>query len=138
MSFDVFVRCYQNGEFAGLTRQRVREAFGNHLLETEANIWKLHYDDTNFCELYLTSYEADTSMVQGFTVNRSCGDERLWDALASMLAIGNVVLYFPGGRAPLVGRSSTIQHLPPDMIAKLGQPKVVKRGSEILHEIRSA
>jgi hypothetical protein len=138
MSFDVFVQSFENGEFAGLPRERVREIFGNHLVETEPNFWRLQYDEANTCGLYLASHGADTSMVAGFTVNRPCGDERLWNALASILTLGNVVLYFPGGRAPLVARGGAAQHLPPEMLNSLGQPKVVTSGREIQHEIQSA
>jgi hypothetical protein len=135
MSFEVFVQCFQNGEFAGLHRQCVRDIFGTCLIETEPNFWHLRYDDTNSCNLYLTSHDSDPRMVSGITVNRPCGDERLWDALASILALGNVELYFPGGPL-LVYRISVKQHLPQEMTDALGQPKVVANGSDIQRELQ--
>jgi len=75
------------------------------------------------CELDLTPHATDPGM------------QRLWDALASVLALGDVVLYFPGGRPRLVARGSVTQHLPPSMVEALGQPVVVTTGREIQHEI---
>jgi hypothetical protein len=138
MSFDVYLQSFHRGEFAGIPRQRVRDVFGAHLTETEPDYWQLRYDDTNSCDLDLTAHDTDASMVRGFTVHRPCADQRLWDALASILALGDLVLYFPGGRAPLVARSTVTQHLPPDMVESLGQPVVVTSGREIQHEIQAA
>ena len=138
MGFDVFVQIFQNREFAGIPRQCVRDAFGAHLSEPEPNFWQLRYDDANSCDLYLTAHDSDASLVRGVTVSRPCGDQRLWDALASILALGDVVLYCPAGRAPLVAHTSVTQHLPPDMVKALGQPVVVTSGREIQHEIQAA
>jgi hypothetical protein len=138
VSFDVYVQSFQHGEFAGITRQRIRTAFGLHLTEAEPDFWQLRYDEANSCDLHLTADDVDPTMVRGFTIHRPCADLRLWDALASVLSSGDVVLYFPGARAPLVARASVGQHLPPDMIEALGHPVVVTSGSEIQHEIDAA
>ena len=138
MSFDIYVQSFRDGEFAGIPRRRVRDAFGTHLTETETHFWHVRYDHTNSCEIDLTAHDTDPSMVQGFTVHRPCTDQRLWDALASILVLGDIVLYFPGGRAPLVARSTVIQHLPVDMVDALGQPVVVTSGIEIQREIHTA
>ena len=138
MSFDVFVQTFRNGEFHGISRQRVRDAFGLYLTEPEPNFWQLRYDDANSCDLYLNAHDSDASLVHGFTVNRPCGDHRLWDSLAFILTLSEVVIYFPGGRAPLVAHSGVAQHLPPNMVEALGQPIVVASGREILHEIQTA
>ena len=138
MSFDVYLQSFDRGEFAGIPRQRLRVAFGAHLSETETDFWQVRYDDMNSCNLYLTAHDTDARMLHGFTLNRPCADQRLWDALPSILALGNIVLYFPGGRQPMVAHSKVTQHLPPDMIESLGQPIVVTSGREIMHEIQSA
>ena len=137
MSFDVYLQSFHRGEFAGIPRQRVRDVFGEHLTETESDYWQLRYDDAKSCDLDLTAHD-DPSMVRGFTVHGPCADQRLWDALASILALGDIVLYFPGGRAPLVARSTVTEHLPPDMVESLGQPVVVTSGREIQQEIHAA
>lgn len=138
MSFDLFVQCFRDGKLDGIPRQCVRDAFGPHLNELEPNFWQLDYDDLNSCNIYLTAHNSDSGLIDGFTVNRPCYDQRLWDALASILTLGDVVLYFPGCRAPLVAQAIVAQHLPPDLIEALGQPLVVTSGNEIIREIETA
>jgi len=108
MSFEIFVRCFHNGEPAGMPRERVRDAFGSSLTEPGPNAWYLRYDEANSCDVDLMAHGSDPAMVSGFTVLRPCGDSRLWDALALILASGNVILYFPGCRGPVVARNSTV------------------------------
>jgi len=57
MSFDVYLQAFHRGEFAGIARQRVREVFGARLTETEPDFWQLRYDDSNSCDLYLTTHD---------------------------------------------------------------------------------
>jgi hypothetical protein len=138
MSFEVYVQSFRNGEPSGVPRGKIRSAFGGYLTETEPNFWHLRYDDANSCDLNLTVDDADPGVIQGFAVHRPCGDARLWDALAAILSLGDLVLYFPGGGAPLVARTSVAQHLPMDMVEALGQPVVVTRGEQIQNEIQRA
>jgi hypothetical protein len=138
MSFDVYLQSFHNGEPAGIPSQRIRDAFGAHLTEIGPNFWQLRYDDANWCDLDLTAHETDATMISDFTVHRPCSDQRLWDALASILASGDIVLYFPGCRAPLVAQSAVIDHLPASMVEALGQPVIVTSGREIQEEIHAA
>jgi hypothetical protein len=138
MSFDVFVQSFQDGEFAGLSRQRVREAFGLALHESEPNFWQLRYGEGRSSDLYIDVHDPDPSQIHGFTVNRPCTDEQLWDSLIAILTLGNVVLYFPGCRAPLVTHASVAQHLPAEIIEALGEPIIVTSGEDIQREIREA
>ena len=84
------------------------------------------------------AHDTGVTIILGFTVHRPCSDQRLWDALVSLLASGDVVLYFPGGRAPLGARSTVTHHLPASLIEALGQPAVVTSGREIQQEIHAA
>jgi hypothetical protein len=137
MSFEIFVQTFQKGEFDGFPRQGIRDAFGTYLSELESDFWRLRYDDANSCDLYLNAHHSNANLVHGFMLSKPCGDLRLWDALAFILSLGNIVLYFPGGQAPLVADISIAPHLPQDMIEALGQPIVVTSGNEILHEIQA-
>jgi hypothetical protein len=138
MSFEIYVQSFQSGEPGSVSRQCIRDAFGSHLTEQERDYWELRSDEFNVCHLCLDASDSDASAIHGFTVWRPCGDARLWDALASILTIGNLVLYFPGGRAPLVARSEVIQHMPPEMTESLGQPEVIETGRQILLAIEAA
>ena len=136
MSFEVNVQCFQKGECAEIPLQRVRDVFSPHLTEIDSQNWRIRFDDANFCDLYLRAHATDPELALGFTIHRPCADHRLWDALASILALGNVAIYFPGGRAPLVASRDVTEHLPQDMIVALGEPVVVTSGEEILNEIQ--
>ena len=137
MSFDVFLQVFDQGESAGISCDRVRDAFGAAFVtESEPNRWKVLYDAQNSCDVYL-GLDGGAGMLQGLSINRPCGDLRLWEALASILALGNVVLYFPGCRAPVIGNLNARQHLPLNMIEALGEPIVAASGAEILREIQA-
>jgi hypothetical protein len=137
VSFDVYLQVFENRESAGISRDSVRDAFGAVFVsEPELDRWEVQYDAQNTCDVYLSSH--GTTMLEGLSINRPCGDLRLWDALASILALGNVVLYFPGCKAPLIADLNVRQHLPHDMIKALGEPIIAGRGAEILREVHAA
>jgi hypothetical protein len=134
MSFDVYIQCFDKGQPAGISRARVRDAFGTAVTESATERWKVSYDARNSCDVYL-SLDAGAGVLRGLSINRPCGDLRLWDALASVLTLGNVVLYFQGCKSPLVANLNVRRHLPHDMIEALGEPIIAGSGAEILREI---
>ncbi len=70
---------------------------------------------------------------------RPCGDIRLWDALASILRLGNAALCFSSGAPLLIADADVAQHLPKGMTeGSLGAPKYVTSGAEILHELHES
>jgi hypothetical protein len=136
MSFEIYIQCFKDGEeSAGLSRKKIRAAFGPFVTETEPGFWQLKYDPSNSCEVLLA---AKGQMVTGFTVLRPCEDARLWESLIEILKLGNVVLYFPGEGCPLVADESVIPHLPADMVETLGRPKCIKHGAEIQQAIKDS
>jgi hypothetical protein len=137
VSFDVYLQVFENGESAGISRNSVRKAFGVAFVsEPEPNRWEVRYDKQNSCDVFLSSH--GPTKLEGFSINRPCGDLRLWDALAFILTLGNVVFYFPGCKAALVANLEVTRHLPRDMIATLGEPIVAGGGAEILSAIQAA
>jgi hypothetical protein len=83
-------------------------------------------------------HPTDPSLIQGFSVDRPGADIRMWDTLAAILASGPFAFVFAREHPPLIGNPDVTQHLPADMIASMGQPKVVRSGQEILDEIQKA
>jgi hypothetical protein len=137
MSFDVFLQAFENGRPAGIPRERVRGAFGAAVAAgSTPDTWTLLYDRENSCDVRIGA-GGTANLVQELSIHRPCGDARLWDSLASILALGNVVLYFPGCRVPLVATQGTSRHLPADLVESLGDPAVVSTGAEILDAIRA-
>jgi len=51
MSFEAFVQCFRNGEFATVSTQQVRDAFGSFLTEGGPFDWRLHYGEADNCDL---------------------------------------------------------------------------------------
>ncbi len=138
MSFEAFVQCFKDGELATVPRRQVRDAFGSFLIEGGAFDWRLCYSATDNCDVMLTVDDTNKSLLRVFTVLRPCGDARFWDAMASILRLGNVVLYFPANCPPLVADNRVAQHLPPSMIEAMGQPKLVSSGKETLNVLHEA
>ena len=138
MSFEAFVHCFRDGEVAGVSRQQVRDAFGSFLTEGGAYDWQLYYGEADSCDVMLGVDDADKSLLRSFTVLRPCGDVRFWDAMVSILRLGNLVLFFPASCPPLIADSGVAPHLPPDMIESMGQPKCVATGQEILDALHAA
>jgi hypothetical protein len=130
MSFDIFVDAYHEGAPAGISREAVRTIFGRFVSEVDMTCWRARYDEANFCDLYLSVDPAEPKKISGFMISGPCVDERLWDALASVLKLGAVVLHFEG-RAAFVGSPRTVSHLPKAMIEQFGDPRVISAGSEI-------
>jgi hypothetical protein len=138
MSMEVYIQCFKDGAPSGVPRDKVRAAFGQFLTETEPRFWSVRYDDENGCDVAVDACEDDASLVYSLCIERPCGDKRLWDALAAILKLGTVVLYFPGGASPLVAVESVVGHLPPDMVESLGTPVCIQTGDEIVRHIDAA
>ena len=137
MSFDVWVSRFREGAPDEFSRTTVLKAFGSHITQLDATCWRVFYDEQNSCDVFAGGRSEGSDLITGFTVNRPCGDQRLWDALISILRIPRMVLYFPGGR-PLIADASTAEHLPADMIDAIGEPKCILLGEDIVHEIQNA
>jgi hypothetical protein len=138
VSFELYLQCFHKGEPASVPRQSVRQLFGEYLTEIERDLWRWGFDAVNSCDVYLTSNKRDPSRIQGLMVSRPIQDARLFDALLAILKLGNVVLYFPGGRAPLVADRKMVEHMPLAMVEALGKPKRVTTGKQISDAIEDA
>lgn len=138
MSFDLYIQSFKNGEPAGVARSAVRNAFQGALSEPEHDYWQLTYGPSESCALMLSPLAHLTEHIHNITVVRPCGNHLLWRGIAELLAVGNTVLYFPGGRGPLLLNPAVASHLPEGMLAALGQPIVVSNGEDIAHQISAA
>jgi hypothetical protein len=139
MGFELHIFAFKDGGPAWLPIQRVREAFGAHVSDTDSPqyAWQLCYDEPHQNGVMLMEHPTDAGLLQGFIVDRPGADPRMWDTLASILASGPFALIFASGHPPLISNLEVVPHLPPDMIQSMGQPKLVRSGQEIVDEIRS-
>ena len=136
MGIEVYVQAFEEGEATAMARSWLRNAFGAELTELEDERWHLRYDDDDSCDLYLRAMDDDASLVKTVVIDRPCQDHRLWNALAYLLGLGNIVLYWPGSR-PIIGWPGAEEHLPADLIDALGKPVIVTHGSEIQAQLET-
>jgi len=121
VSFEVFIQCFTKGERDGISAAEVQRAFGPQLQVAEGDWWKVFYDEQNRCDILVTFLPPDRKLVHSLLVQRPCGDHRLSEALIAVLKLGNVVLYFPAKKPPLiVAEASVSEHLPKAMVESMG------------------
>lgn len=104
--------------------------------ESEADYWFVKYDDLNTCHIGVRAVPSDPDLLASLCVFRPCSDPRLWEALVATMRLGNVVLYFPGCRCPLVAAEATVAHLPADLTESLGRPQVVSTAEQVAEAVR--
>jgi hypothetical protein len=139
MGFEVFVQCFTQGERDGVAVTDIQRVFGPQLEAGENEWWKVVYDEQNSCDILVDYLSSDKDFVHFISVQRPCGDRRLWEALFSVLEIGHCVLYFPADRPPLlVANESMTEHLPPDMVDSMGAITRVNCAQDILDAIQRA
>ena len=139
MSFEVFVQCFTNGERDGVPDLEIQKAFGSHLSVQDEKWWRAYYDELNSSDILVQRLPADRRLVHFMSVQRPCGDPRLWDALVAILRLGHFVLYFPAKKPPLlIPDESVARHQPKDMVESMGKLVPVRSGQDICHEIQTA
>jgi hypothetical protein len=136
MAFVIFLQCFEETKPSGVPREWLREAFRPFLKESEPDFWDLRYDAQNFCRVLLVPLANDT--IHQLALDHPCQDIRLWDSLAKLLSIGNLIAYFPGGSGPLLYHEGVARHIPADMLQSLGKPVLARTGSEIRRCVETA
>jgi hypothetical protein len=138
LGFEVFVKCFKDGEPAGVPRSGIRSLFPIVEAKSELDYWFVWYDDLNSCHVSVTPLVSDLALVESLSVVRPCGDLRLWEALLAVMRFGSVVPYFPGDAHPMVASEAAGAQLPTDLVEALGRPRVVRSGQEIVEAVRNA
>ncbi|HQL75301.1 MAG TPA: hypothetical protein PLD58_19125 [Phycisphaerae bacterium] len=141
MGFDLFVSCFSRGEPAGIPRQHWLDAFAGFISDEDSDVWHVEYDQANSCDIHVTPDPNERDSIRPGTIasamiERPCEDQRLWDALSSVMRLGNVVLYYPGSQA-LVACASVAEHLPEGMADALGGVVCIASGEDIVRYIRT-
>lgn len=133
MSFDVFVQCYGETENSGLPLEAVRALFPVIDEEEGVGCWVVRYDDLNGFDIYAGKIAESLSH---FMVSRPTGDIRLWEALLSVMKMGKVVMFWPGG-PPLLAKDASIEGLPEGMVESLGEPVFIERAEQFLELLKT-
>jgi len=137
MSFEIFLKCCGETERLGLPRSALRSLFPVIEDESEADFWRVRYDSENQCAIGVSGVPSNGKMLNSLYVDRPCGDLRLWEGLLSILRMGSVVIFWPGG--PLVvADGAVVADLPRDIIESLGEPKVVNSAEALLRFVQES
>jgi len=130
MSFEIYVQCFGETEKLGLPRDAVRDLFPVDEASSEPDYWKLRYDSREGCDVGVNPLEANAAKLSSFYVHRPCRELRLWNSLFTVLNMGSVVIFFPGGPL-IVAQKTSAAGLPEEMIESLGTPVQVDSGEAI-------
>lgn len=133
MSFDIFVQCFGETAKSGLRRERVRSLFP--IVEDESGLehWVVRYDALNSSDIYLAS---DDESLKCLKVSRPAGNRQLWEALLTVLEMGQVVMFWPGS-PPLVAREINASDLPEGMREALGEPVFISQPEQFFEALKT-
>jgi hypothetical protein len=135
MSFEVYVQCFGENESTGIPRAVVRSLFPIIPAESKPDFWRARYDAQNSCHISVTALPSNKEMLKSFCVERPCGDSRLWEALITVLRMGSIVMFWPGG-PPIVSDESVSSKLPHIIINALGTTRAVSSAGDLLRLLR--
>jgi len=138
MDCDLCLRCFRDGEPAGIPWTALLLLFPVQTAESTPGLWHIRYDELNTCAIAISPLPLKETFIESIRVLNPCRDDRLWQALFTVLRMGHVILYVPGDAPPLVADFSAAAHLPPGMADKSGSPRVVHSGLEIRQAVEHA
>ena len=135
MSFDLYLTCFGEREKLGLSTQAIRSLFPIEETRSGPDRWHVRYGQADCCEIYVTLVPNDALKLSFINVNRPCGDSRFWESLYTILGMGSVALYFPGG-PPILASGTSADGFPLDEAASRREPVYVGSGEAILRILR--
>jgi hypothetical protein len=135
VGFEVYVQCVGETEKTGISRTAVCALFPIVAEESQGDYWRVRYDDKNACHIGVIAVPSDEKMLKSIVVERPCGEPKLWDALISVMKMGSVVMFWPGG-PPIVCDGAAAPSLPQEMTNVMGAAKPVNSAEDILRLLR--
>lgn len=145
MSFDIYFIAVDEGDVGELPLAFIENAFQKGSAEWVDSTLRIEYstpDGLRTIETVDIDFNIvlgdDEPKIAGFSVNRPPECKDFWLAIVSFLQISHSALFWPGNHALAVGMSETIAHLPPEMIASLGEPNLISTPEQLLTLIRTS
>ena len=137
MGFEVFLESFGSTARLGIPRAAVRALFPIVEEESEPDYWRVRYDDRNSCHISVKPVTLDNEKLKSLCVERPCGDMRLWKSLLTVLRMGSIFIFWPGG--PLVlANDSKAAELPEDLIEGMGRPIVADSAEALLRLVQES
>lgn len=135
MGFEVYLECFGESERTGISRAAVRSLFPIVEAESFSDNWCVRYGADNECNFGVTAIATDDARLKSFYIDRPCGDALLWEGLLTVLHMGSVVMFWPGG--PLVVADENVAaRIPKEMSDGMGKPKFVSSVEQLLELFR--
>ncbi|MBA7931002.1 hypothetical protein HV127_06855 [Klebsiella sp. RHBSTW-00215] len=142
MSMDYWLQAFDHGEEGFLPLSIVEEAFGDALTDKNISRDKIsrkilvsyHLKYPQQTEHYLSIEATDDTipLISELAFVHAPGADAFWQSLVNILQATHTVLYWADTENALViGQQETRQHLPPDMIETLGEPRVISSFEEL-------
>ena len=138
MDCELALRCFRDGEPAGIPWTALLLLFPVQTAESTPGMWRIRYDEQNSCAFAVSPLPLQESFIESIRIHNPCRDDRLWQALFTVLRMGHVVLRIPGNSLLLAADESAADHLPPGMADKPGSLRVVHSGFEIRQAVEDA
>lgn len=146
MSMDYWLQAFDNGKQGFFPLSIVEEAFGDALTGKEITrsqkageilvSFKLKYSRQPDYDFPIWATDDTPPLISNLSFVHNPGTDAFWQSVVDILTITNTALYWADAEDALViGQPQTRQHLPPDMIETLGEPRVVSSFEELwLHK----
>ena len=131
MSFQLYLQMFSAGEPAGFTRDAIRQAFAGMLVELEEDYWQVDIGSARRSDLFLSFLEGGSERIHSLAIEHASTDERLWQAVWTLLGLPGCVFHFPGSTAPLARDPGAASALPPGLLETLGQPTIIARVQDL-------
>lgn len=131
MSFQLYLQAFSAGKRAGFTRDALREAFAGRLLELEDDYWQADFGSAGRSDLFLSFLEDRSERIHSVSIDHPSTDQRLWQAVWTLLGLSGTVFHFPGSAATLARDPGAACALPPDLLATLGPPTTLGSVQEL-------
>jgi hypothetical protein len=138
MSFQLYLQVFENKQPSGISLDSLRKAFAGMLFEIEEDHWQVHFGRDQSSDLFLQFLPNSSGLVHTISIDRPNHDERLWRGVFELLAQPGVILYYPGGKAPLVRNLHAYTSAPIDLMTSLGEPLIVSDAAAITAIIENA
>ena len=112
MSVSIYCQAHINGDDQQLSVKDILNSFGTFVKNITLNGFDVVYDEMNSSHV---SIDQENTTCSNFSVNRPCGEKRLYEAIYNCMNLGNVICYTSDGDKFLVINTATIDHIPTDM-----------------------
>ena len=143
MSTELYLWPYSDGENSSVPFSSLLAAFSGMEFERApaGKDYRVVDDQGRFiCDLWAGDASNPDDPLWGVVVRDPLRCRALWEGIYRFLSSGRILLLWPGGTSLLaaVAAKETLQHIPKDLIAEIGDVKVVSSADDLLQSLEAA